>query len=1036
MFLSDLTINRPVGAIMVTIALIIFGLISYNQLGVEDNPDIEFPFVSVQTVYRGADPETVETEVTELIEDEIATISGIKNIYSISSENVSFIFIEFELEVEVDVAAQDVRDAVSRIQMGLPENAETPLVTKLDVMSEPVLEIAVGGDVEPQDLARYVLDNIKPRIDSVDGVGSVNVYGLREREVRIWVDKDRMAAHDISAQEIVAAIQTGHIEIPGGRIETGEREYTVVTSGELQSVAEFEDLIVATRNDSAIRLRDVATVEDGLEDLRSQARLNGQPAIGLGIIKKSGANTVEVADDVYEIIEEIRASAPPGISISVPKDNSVYTRDSLKEVQGHLYGGGLIAVIIVLLFLGSFRTTLIAAISIPTSIITTYIFINAFGFTLNNITMLGFTLMVGMLIDDAIVVLENIYRHTEMGKGPMQAAKEGAKEISFAVLSTTLTILAVFVPIAFMSGIVGRFMYQYGITVAVGSIASYFVAVSLGPMLASRFMKKGGIKDRFILFTWFDTGFEYVERGYRSLIALALKRKGITLLIAFIAAITSLGLFAVSKKEFFSDFDRSSTAINIEMPVGSSLPALIEFAEPIEEMVMEIPEVENIFTTLGGGSFGSQNEGEIYIDLVEKTERDRSVWEINDEIRENLEGLAGAKILVGTAGGFGSSYEFAMVVTGTNMDDVRELANRFEEEMESDPMFTEVDTDYRAGKPEVRLSIDRERAADLGVNIATIGSTLRLLVSGDDIVSTFSQEGNEYDVRLRLEESYRDYPEDLENLIVYNFENDPVPVSSFANVVISSGAAEIRHTNKLKSIEVQANLSEDYTVGDASIWAEERFRTMVPPGMNAEIYGEAEIMNESFESMGFALILGIVLIYVVLASQFNHFVHPLTIMTSLPLSFVGAFGLLFLTNMTVNVFSLIGIIMLMGLVTKNAILVVEFTNQLRERGMDREEALLTAGPIRLRPVAMTALSTIGGMLPVALMIGGGAGVELRAPMAVAVIGGLLTSTLLTLVVVPVVYALFDVWSERLVKRFSRKEEAAKERIIPPRDQVN
>lgn len=1035
MFLSDLTINRPVAAVMVTVALIIFGLISYNMLGVEQNPDIAFPFVSVQTTFPGADPETVETEVTEVIEDEVATISGIKTLYSMSGENISLVFIEFELEVDVDVAAQDVRDAVSRIQMSLPENAETPVVTKLDVMAQPILEVAVGGDVEPQDLARYVLDNIKPRIDSVEGVGTVNVYGLREREVRIWLDKDRMSAYGISAQEIIGAIQSGHVEIPGGRVETGEREFTVVTSGELQSVSEFEDLIVASRDDSLIRLREVAEVEDGLEDLRSQARLNGEPAVGLSIVKKSGANTVEVADAVYEIIDEIRATAPPGLSISIPRDNSVYTRDSLAEVQGHLYGGGIIAVIIVLLFLGSFRTTLIAAVSIPTSIITTYIFINAFGFTLNNVTMLAFTLMVGMLIDDAIVVIENIYRHTEMGKGPLQAAKEGAREIAVPVLATTMSILAVFVPIAFMSGIVGRFMYQYGITIAVGSIASYFVAVSLGPMLASRFLKAGGGKENFFLFKWFDTGFEYVEKGYRTLIGVALKRKGITILIAFIAAIAALGLFAISKQEFFSDIDTSSTSVSIEMPVGTSLEALMDFTEPIEEMVMEIPEVENIFTTLGGGQFGNQNEGEIYIDLVDKTERERTVWEINDGIREMLEGTPGAKLLVGSTGAFGSGYEFTILVTGTNMDDVRALANRFMETMESDPMFSEVDTSYRAGKPEVRINIDRELAADLGMNIATIGSTLRLLVSGEDTVSTFSQEGNEYDIRVRLEESYRDYPEDLENLIVYNSRHKPVQVSSFADVVVSSGPAQIMHTDKLKSIEVEANLSSGYTIGDASEWAEERFDTMVPPGMNAEVFGEAEIMAESFQSIGFALILGIVLIYVVLASQFNHFVHPLTIMTSLPLSFVGAFGLLFLTGMTVNVFSLIGIIMLMGLVTKNAILVVEFTNQLRERGMDREEALLTAGPIRLRPVVMTALSTIGGMLPVALMLGGGAGVELRAPMAVAVIGGLLTSTLLTLVVVPVVYSLFDVWSERLVKRFSASDEISEDRVTPPHDQV-
>jgi len=1000
---------------MITVALLVFGLISYNRLGIEENPDVDFPFLTIFTVYPGADPATVESEVTERIEDVIATVSGIKTLTSSSEENVSFIFIEFELGVDINIAAQDVRDKMEGIQRRLPDDAEMPVVQKFDMDAEPVLDVTIAGDIRPQDLADYVNNIVKPRIESVEGVGSVSISGLREREIRIWIDPDKLTAYEMSIQDVVRAIQSGNVEIPGGRVETGDREFLVITSGELQSVDEFADLIVGIRRGHFIKLSDVARVEDGLEEQRSLARLNLESAISISAIKKSGANTIETVDQIYEIVAEIRAEAPPGIQITIPRDNSIFIRDSFKQVQEHLYGGGLMAILIVLLFLGSFRTMIIAAVAIPTSIITTYIFMEIFGFTLNNVTMLAFTLMVGMLIDDAIVMLENIYRHADMGKPPMQAARDGAKEIGFALMTTTLTILAVFVPVAFMSGLIGRFMFQYGITVATGSIMSFFVAVTLAPMLASRFMKGG--RDDFFLFNWFNKGFAKVENGYRWLIGAALRRKGITVAIAIAAMVVAVFLFKMTPQEFITKPDFSSTGINIEMPLGTSVQTLSEFVKPLEEKILEIPEVENILTTLGTDE---QNEGTIYVDLVDKLERDRTVWEIEDDIRERLAGIPGAKIILGTALGPGGTFDFTFDITGDNLDETKEVANELVEAMLADPMFREVETNLREGKPEVRINIDRKRAADLGINVATIGSTLRLLVSGEDPITTFKDNGEQYDVKVRLESPYRDRPEDLESLVVYNRNDEPIEVAAFASVEISSGTSQITHLNKQTSITINANLNDGYRTGDASEWAQEAFETL-PPSIKGTLGGMAEIMGESFREMGITLILAIILIYVVLASQFNHFIHPLTIMVSMPLSFAGAFGLLYVSGMAVSMFALIGVIMLMGIVTKNAILVVEFANQLRERGMERDEAMLTAGPIRLRPVVMTALSTIGGMLPVALMLGGGAGVELRAPMAVAVIGGLAASTLLTLVVVPVVYSLFDQMTEWLLKVFKIKK---------------
>ena len=1022
MILSDLSIARPVGAIMITLALVVFGLISYSRLGVEDMPNIDLPYLTIQTIYPGADPATVESEVTKKIEDEVATVSGIKNLTSISAENVSLVFIEFQLEVDVDIAAQDVRDRMSRLQMSLPDNAESPIVEKFDFSSTPIIDIAVGGDVRPQDLADYVKDNLKPRIESIDGVGRVNITGLREREIKVWLDQDKMSSYGISVQQIIGVIQAGNVEIPGGRVETGTREYLVITAGDLNTVEQFSDLVVKQVNGQFIKLSDVATIKDELQDERSITRLNGESAIGLGVVNKPGTNDIAVSDAVHAVIDEIKTDIPPSIQISIPSDNSLFVRDSYEQVQEHLFLGGTLAIIIVLLFLGSFRTTLIAAIAIPTSIITTYIFMNFLGFSLNNVTMMAFTLMVGMLIDDAIVVLENIFRHLEMGKNPMSAAKEGAKEIALPVLATTLSIVAVFVPVAFMSGIIGRFMYQYGITVAVGTMVSYFVAITVSPMLASLYMKTHSGIDNFIIFTVFNAGFKKFENGYRGLIGAALRHKGLTILIAFIALIASLYLFWLTPKEFFTPSDDSQVNITIEMPLGTPIHGLSEFTKQIEDIASQIPEVRIIYTTLGGGTFGEQNQGNVFLALSDKAERERTKWEVEDELRAKFAVIPGAKIVLGSPQHFGSSYAYTFNLTGNDMAQLQQVTNQFVDAMRQDPIFREVDTSLREGSPEVRINIDRVKASDLGIDIATIGSTLRMLVSGEDTISTFKQGGNQYDLKIRLSEQFRNRPEDLLSLVVYNRDGDSVEVSSFADIQISSGTAQIEHLNKMRSIAINTNLNPGYTTGDASTKVEQMFATMLPIGIQGKIGGEAQIMAESFQSMGFSLILGIILIYVVLATQFNHFVHPLTIMISLPLSFVGAFAFLFFTGMALSMFAMIGIIMLMGLVTKNAILVVEFANQLRERGLERDEAMMTAGPIRLRPVLMTTFSTIFGMLPAALMLGGGSGVETRAPMAVAVIGGLTASTLLTLVVVPVVYSLFDQATEWVLKKFRIKKE--------------
>jgi hydrophobic/amphiphilic exporter-1 (mainly G- bacteria), HAE1 family len=1019
MFLSDLSLSKPVMALMVTLALVIFGLISYKDLGIEDNPNVEFPWITVSTVYPGADPKTVETEITDKIEDEIATLPGIKSIDSTSAENISMIFIEYQLEFDINVAAQDVRDKIARITSSLPDGAETPLVQKLDVMSEPIIQIAVTGDVNSQDLALYVDDTVKPRLESIEGVGTVNVYGTRDREVRIWLDPEKMSARGISVQQLVSAIQQGNAKIPGGRIETGDRELSVITDGEVANVTEFNNIVIAEVNGVIVKLGDVATVEDGYADQRSQARLNGEPAIGLSLVKASGGNTIAIADRAYGVIDELKRIKPPGINLEIVSDNSLYTRDSFNQIYEQVMGGGLLAIIVVLLFLGNIRSTVIAAISIPASIISTMIFIRAFGFTLNNVTMMAFSLMVGLLIDDTIIVVENIYRNLEKGKTPLEAARDGAKEIGFAVIATSLVLVAVFIPLAFMKGIIGRFMFQYGITISFGVLISMVLALFLTPML-SRYLLTSSSSEPMKILAWFDKGYKVIEAGYKWLIRRALHYKGLTLLFALIATVVSVTMFGLTKKEFFPNSDRSATSINIVLPVGSSLESLIQVTGNIENIVKDIPEVELIFSTLGGGTQGNQNEGSIYIDLVDKQKRDRTQFEIDDEIRTLIGTIPGAEITVGGSGmGFGSAYDYNFILRGSDTELLKQTARAVEARFRQSPLFRESDTTLAEGKPEVRVNVNRESAADLGINAAMIGSTLRFLVSGEDQIATYSEGGRSYDVRIRLEAPYRDRPEDLQNLVLFTSAKDasPVPVGAIANVEVTSGEASISHSNKLRSVQVEANLNDGITLGEAINFTETQIAPMLPSGIEMATAGQADIMKESFTSMAFALVLGIALIYMILASQFNHFVHPTTIMMSVPLSFVGAFGLLFIAHMTFNMFSFMGLIMLMGLVTKNAILVVEFTNQLRAKGMSVTEALLTAGPIRLRPILMTTLTTIMGMVPVALMLGGGAGVETRAPMAVAIIGGLTASTLLTLVIVPVVYALFDTFEKWLYRKF-------------------
>ncbi len=1013
MFLSEIAVKRPVLTTVVILAIIVFGFIGYSELPLEMFPKIDFPFVTVQVVYPGASPETVESEVTEILEDEISSIEGIKTLQSWSGENVCQVFIEFELEYDINVVLQDVRDKVSGALQRLPEDIESPVVAKFDTQSFPVMSYVVSADMPPAQLALFVDKYVKTPLQGVGGVGRVSVLGARDREIKVWLDLNKMKSLEVAVNDVAYALKAKNVDIPGGRIETGEREYTIKTKGELKSVEEFKNLVIRYADGRPVRLSDVALVEDTVEDRRSLARLNGKSAVGVTIYQQSGTNTVDLAKGITSEVEKMNEYFPKGVEMIKTVDMSVFIRDSISDLLQQIFLGGFIAVFIVFLFLRNLRTTIIAAVSIPTAIIGTFSLMNYMGFSLNMVSLMALALSVGMLIDDAIVVIENVYRHIEMGKPRVQAALEATKEVGLPVVATAMTIFAVFIPIAFMKGIIGRFFLQFGLSVVFATAISLFTALTLIPMLSSKYVYRSPSGGR--LFHAMEHFYNGLEGGYRRMLVWSLRHKAVVLLVSFGLFIGAMMLSPLIGAEFQPKYDDSQIGVTLEAEQGSSILVTERYIEQVEEIIGRYPEVETLFSTVGSGSFEEVNKASIFVGLSDRTKRERSMFEIVDLIRDDLAGIPGIKTTVGQydSGPGGGSQTVQYILTGNDIDQLQRIAEAITGEMSKTPGFVDIDTDFAAGKPEVRVNINREKAEDLGIDVMNIASTINQLISGQDAVTKFKEEGQQYDVKMRLIKEYRDTPNDILRLMVTNKDGDVFDLVSLAQIETATGPTQINHFGKQREITVLAN-TKGIPLGTGVAMVDEIAADKMEPGVTAEWGGMADIMTESFGYLFFALFLAIILIYMILSAQFEHFIHPLVIMFSLPLAMVGAFPMLLLKGQTINIMSFIGIITLMGLVTKNAILLVDFTNQERKRGTAVEDALLVAGPIRLRPILMTALSTMGGLIPA--FIGFGSGAEFRAPMASAVIGGLFTSTFLTLLVIPVVYSLFD----RITNWFYRK----------------
>jgi HAE1 family hydrophobic/amphiphilic exporter-1 len=1031
MFLSNLSIKRPIFATVMMLALVTLGIFSYRRLAVDMFPDVEIPVVSVVTKFPGSSPETVEKEVSKRIEEAVNPISGVKHVLSTSRESVSTVVILFHLEVRVNDAAQEVRAKVSAIRGDLPRGIEEPIIQKLDFASFPIASLALRSErLSPRDLTTLVEKKIQKRFENISGVGKIDLVGQSKREVKVNIDPLRLEALGMGVDEVISGLQSENVNTPLGRLNLGGTEYTLRISGKPDAVEQFKTMVIARRGGRPIPLAEVAQVSDGIEEQRSLALVNGIPAIGMDILKQSGANTVGVVERVKKEIEVLQKELPPGTTIEMVRDASIMIRDSVRDVQETLILGGLLTILIVFCFLNSWRSTVITGLTLPISVISAFTVMNFLGMTLNVMTLMALSLAIGLLIDDAIVVRENIVRHLERGQDHFTAAREGTSEIGLAVLATTMSVVAVFVPVAYMKGIIGRFFFQFGITVAFAVLVSLFVSFTLDPMLSSRWVdpdiQRAG-KRHFIarILDIFNHWFDRTANGYRSVIGWALDHRKTVLFLATAAFFGGVGVFFVLQTEFFSNFDKGEFQLNFKSAPDASLEETRSRLAAIEAALKEIPEVKHTYSTIGAGDTGTVRDAQVFVKLRERKERKRNQAELQRDLRARIEKIPGVLPAILEWAGGSSEKPLVVNIRGEDITLLKQYAAQLKKEIYKIPGIVDLEVTLEQDVPEFRLTVDREKAMDAGVMTADIVRTVGALVGGQAVSTYEDEDGDAVNVRVRLPQDLRENPGQVGRLklAVQKPGSLPalVPLNNLASYGMSTTPSEINRQDLTRQVVITANLDE-LPLGTAVKKVEEAGKRLtLAPGYRIVFSGEAEDMAESFGYMAEALILAIIFVYLILAAQFESFIDPLAIMFSLPLSIVGMAGMLWLTRGTINMMSLIGLIMLMGLVTKNAILLVDFTKTLRARGMNRREALITAGRTRLRPILMTTLAMMFGMLPLALALGQGA--EMRAPMARAVIGGLITSTLLTLLVVPVVYTVLDDMGGWIRRRWEGKKES-------------
>jgi HAE1 family hydrophobic/amphiphilic exporter-1 len=1034
--LAEICIRRPVFAAMIILALVVVGAASYGQLGVDRFPSVDLPTVSVRTALPGASTEEVETEVSQRIEEAVNTVEGIQELRSVSSAGSSFVIVTFDLDRDVDTAAQDIRDRVSAVVRQLPDDALPPVIAKFNNDSTPVLTVALSGNRSLKELTEVADKIVKVQLERSAGVGEVQIVGGLERAINVWVDPERLAAYQLPITDVRDALVRQNTDVPGGNVTGSSREMTLRTMGRLTQARDFDELVVKTVNGQPVRIRDLGYAEDGTKEQRSVARLNGVPTVTLEVRRQSGANTVEVIEGVKQALERVQAQIPADLKMEVIRDQSRYIYAALHEINLHLILGSILASLVVFAFMRSWRSTLIAAVAIPTSVIATFGMMKALDFTLNSVTMLALVLMVGVVIDDAIVVLENIFRWVEEKKmDSFAAAKHATAEIGLAVLATTLSLVVIFVPVSFMSSISGRFLFQFGLTAAAAVLISLLVSFTLTPMMSARLLRiedaagHGGehAKSR--------SGFyARLDRVYERMLLATMKRRHVAALLCVVVMLSSVVLFKLVKVEYIpSDVDESEFEINVNAPEGTNLAAMDDAMRAIEAELKQIPAIHLALANAGGGFLGGVNQGTVFVRIAPHEERKPSVTrflgglvrldpmaafrgnysqrDVMTEVRKRLSKFSDLRCAVRNIQSFnigGGNNDIDFSLRGPDLLALSAYANELRERSKELGGIVDSDVTLKLNKPELRVDIDRARAADLGVQMSDVANALRLMVGGDQEVSRFHdpQVNDDYDIQLRLAQGTRNDPEAITRLYVPSSTGRLVRLDSLVTVKEETTSSRVDRLDRQRQVSLRAGVAPGYALADRLEALQKAVTEMnLPPAYTTAIGGRGRELARTYKEFVWALLLSIIFMYMILASQFESLVHPLTILLSLPLSVPFALFSLWATGNTLNLYSALGVLVLFGVVKKNAILQIDHMNNLRAAGMVREAAILQGNRDRLRPILMTTLALVAGMLPLAL--GTGPGAEERRAIAVVVIGGQTLSLLLTLLATPVFYSIFD-----------------------------
>ncbi len=1020
MNLPEISIKRHVLAWMVSGLLVLFGIISYQRIAVDRFPAIEFPIITVTTSLKGANPDIVDTSVTGIIESAINTTPGIEHIQSSSSPGVSVIVITFKLEKNIDVAYTEVQAKVNQVLRRLPKDTDPPIVQKAETNAEPVLWLALGGDRTIQQLNLYAWNTLKKKLETINGVGEVRLGGRRDRTIRINLLPERMAANKIVASDVVNALEREHVQVPGGFLVSEKREYLMKLDLEYHNFREFADMVVAYRDGAPIKLKEIAEIEDGLGDFRQFANFNGQPTVGIGIIKIPNANTVDIISEVERRLnEEIRPNLPPGLWIETSSNEATFIKEMVKSLQEHLFEGTILAALIVWLFLRSIRSTLIIATAIPVSLLGAVAVMYFSGFTFNSMTLLALLLLIGVVVDDAIVVLENIYRHMSMQAGnaidSVKAAIEGSREVTFAVIAASLSLVCIFAPVIFMDGIMGKFFQSFSVVVTCGVLVSLMVSLTLTPMLCSRYLSASSKHGR--LYYALDRFFKGMDHFYAALLRWTLNHRWKVVVLTILVVVSSKFFFGAVQKEFVPEADEGRFVISFKTPLGSSLEYTNTRAELIEKVLLtHMDQIASFFTTVGAGQKGQVNQGNINIRLKDKKQRSMSQKVFVDKLKEELEQIPGVRAFPAPVSMVRGqrSEKLQFNITGPKLDEVGQYAKAIQKKLADIPGMGKVDIDVQLDLPQVEMKIDRLRAASLGISANDLATAVSLYAGGVDIARYNDEpgDGQRYDIRIKAKEGSIQHVDDLAKIYLRTSNGDLVRLDSIASFKQKLGAAVIGRFD----LQYAANLYNNPSIplGEAISHVNKAAEEILPAGYKTKFSGQAEEFAKTFKNISFIFMLALILLYMVLASQFNSFLQPFIIMLAQPLAIIGGVVALWLTGNSLNIFSMIGLVLLIGLVAKNSILLVDLTNQLRDKGASINDALLQACPIRLRPVLMTSMTIILALLPAAFGIGAGA--ETNGPLSVAVIGGMISSTLLTLVVVPAVYSLAMHGVQRLWKK--------------------